>query len=101
MEVVKKLQKQLDDLYERKAEGVIIRAKVKWYEYGEKKSKYFLNLEKRNGVRKNMRKLIVNEKTVTNQKKIRKEQKQFYEKLYSSENFNQEVDISAFLEELE
>ena len=48
LEVVKKLQKQLDDLYERKAEGVIIRAKVKWYEYGEKNSKYFLNLEKRN-----------------------------------------------------
>ena len=48
-----------------------------------------------------MRKLIVNEKTVTNQKEIRKEQKQFYEKLYSSENLNQEVDISAFLEELE
>ena len=31
-----------------KANGAILRSKISWAEFGEKKSKFFLNLEKRN-----------------------------------------------------
>ena len=40
-------------------EGIIIRLRERWHEYGERISKYFLNLEKRNHVRKHIRKLCL------------------------------------------
>ena len=36
----------------KKVKGIIIRARARWHEYGEKSTKYFLNLEKRNHVKK-------------------------------------------------
>ena len=37
---------KLDKIYEQKINGMRIRNKSNWYEYGEKSSKFFLNLEK-------------------------------------------------------
>ena len=37
---------KLDQFYEEKANGIRIRSKCDWYEYGEKSTKFFLNLEK-------------------------------------------------------
>ena len=37
---------KLDKIYEQKINGMRIRNKSNWYEYGEKSSKIFLNLEK-------------------------------------------------------
>ena len=42
----KNAKAQLDDLYNYVTEGAILRSKVRWYEEGEKSTKYFLNLEK-------------------------------------------------------
>ena len=38
--------------------GLILRSKANWYEYGEKSSKYFLNLEKRNKAKSHVRTLV-------------------------------------------
>lgn len=35
------LQKNLDDLYKRKAEGAFVRSRLKWLEHGEQMSSYF------------------------------------------------------------
>ena len=37
---------KLDKIYEQKSNGMRIRSKCDWHEYGEKSSKFFLNLEK-------------------------------------------------------
>ena len=37
---------KLDQFYEEKANGIRIRSKCDWYKYGEKSTKFFLNLEK-------------------------------------------------------
>ena len=42
---------------EKRVDGKIVRARARWHEHGEKSSKYFLNLEKRNHIRKHIRKL--------------------------------------------
>ena len=45
--------KELEKIIEHRTKGAILRAKCRWYNEGEKNSKYFLNLEKRhfkNGV---------------------------------------------------
>ncbi len=39
---------ELEQLINEKTKGCIIRCKTKWYDEGEKPSKYFINLEKRN-----------------------------------------------------
>ena len=44
-------------MYEEKVEGTIVRSRARSHEHGEKNSKYFLNLEKRNHIRKHVRKL--------------------------------------------
>ena len=46
----------LESYYEEKTRGVIIRARARWHEHGERSTKYFLNLEKRNHVKKHIRK---------------------------------------------
>ena len=41
------VKKNLELIYERIAEGVKIRSKCHWYEEGEKSTKVFLNLKKK------------------------------------------------------
>ena len=43
-----KCKKDLEIIYQGIAEGVKIRSKCQWYEEGEKSTKFFLNLEKKN-----------------------------------------------------
>ena len=67
----------LELFYEEKVKGIIIipiRARARWHEYGEKSTKYFLNLEKRNHVKKHMRKLNINGSFTADPFKILSEQ---------------------------
>ena len=43
-----KLKKELQGIYEEKGRGAIFRSKTRWIESGEKPTRYFFNLEKRN-----------------------------------------------------
>ena len=43
-----KYKNELESICNFIAEGIILRSKASWHEHGEKSSKYFLNLEKRN-----------------------------------------------------
>jgi hypothetical protein len=40
------LEQNIKDVYEKKTESALFRLKSKWYEGGEKSSKYFFKLEK-------------------------------------------------------
>ena len=72
-----------DKLFER-ARGAIFRSKVKWYEEGEKNTKYFFSLEKARYNSKTCYKLIKEDgQEVTNQSEILQEQFNFYQNLYS------------------
>ena len=72
--------------YEQKIAGVIIRARARWHEHGERSTKYFLNLEKRNNVKKHIRKLHASGVITTDPFKILDEQKRFYHDLYKSKS---------------
>ena len=48
------IKEKLELLYEEKVKGIVIRARARWHEYGERSTKYFLNLEKRNHVKKHI-----------------------------------------------
>ncbi len=77
-------RKELEEIYEQKAKGCMLRAKARWIDEGEKPTKYFLNLEKRNSDKKHIIKLEVEGKIVTDLKLILEEEKVFYQNLYST-----------------
>ena len=79
----------------------MIRTKANWKENGEKPSRYFCSLEKRNFVNKNIVK-VVNDKneSVTNQEEILNEIKLFYQALYQNNDDKlEEVSLSTLLNE--
>ena len=81
------LKAKLEKVLNKKIKGTILRSKARWYENGEKNSKYFLNLEKRNFLRKKISKLKLSSGEETDDAKtILEEEKTFYKSLYSSRN---------------
>ena len=52
---------ELEKIYDYITEGIIIRSRTVWYEQGERNSKYFLNLEKRQKSKTQVRKLLSKE----------------------------------------
>ena len=84
-----------EKLIKNKQNGIILRSKAKWAEEGEKNTKYFLNLEKRNYNRKCIKKLIgADGNEITNPKEIIEEQRKFDEDLYSSKLKNKDQNLS-------
>ena len=53
-DILNSAKEELELLYKEKVKGIIIRARARWHEDGEKSTKYFLNLEKRNHIKKYM-----------------------------------------------
>ena len=62
---------------------IILRSKIKWIEEGEKNTKFFLSLEKRNYSNKLISTLDIDGKTIHTTKEISEAQTKFYENLYS------------------
>ncbi len=87
-ETLEKLEEKkaaLEESRKKYIEGVILRSKARWYEFGEKSTRYFLNLEKRNYVNKTIKEIILDDGTkLSDQIDILEAQKQFYMELYKS-----------------
>ena len=86
-------------LVKEEMKGLMIRSKAKWIKEGEKPTKYFLNLEKRNYVNKTITKLV-NKKglEVIEQDQILNECKSFYKNLYSSRDHElEDVDLDSLV----
>ena len=82
-------QQTKDDLVDKQLErtsGVMFRSKAKWYELGEKSTKYFYSLEKARYNQKTCFKLIDEDKEITDQTEILELQKSFYQQLYQKDD---------------
>ena len=76
---------QFEKISQYHTRGAILRSKARWYNEGEKNSKYFLNLQKRHFNTKTIKQLKVDDNSViTTDDKILKEAKAFYQKLYTT-----------------
>ena len=85
-------QNDLDKLIENNAKGAAVRSRERWTEYGEKNTKYFLGLVKRNKDKKSIKSLKNPQGIlITNQANILKELNSFYESLYhDNEQYNED-----------
>jgi exonuclease III len=91
-ELLEERQRYISDIEaynNEKAAGIFLRAKADWTEFGEKNTKYFLNLEKRNYNNKCITKLIKeNKDTITDKKEILNYELEFYKTLYTNPKTN-------------
>ena len=83
MEKIDEKNCKLERLRSNKLQAAMLRSKIKYYELGEKPTKYFFDLEKRNSVAKTITQLNIDNNIVTNPKEILKAQRDFYKNLYS------------------
>ena len=94
---IEKLKREIETLYDEKVEGKIVRSRARWHEHGEKNSKYFLNLEKRNNIKKHIRKLYISGAISTDPFQIINGQKSFYSKLHERQQTHQDNDTARSL----
>ena len=82
---LEKKRRELETIIEYQTKGAILRSKSRWYNEGEKNTKYFLNLEKRHCKQGTITQLKVNDKDlIQSDREILHECETFYKNLYSS-----------------
>ena len=97
----------MNSLYESKGKEAIFRSKVKWIEQGEKPTKYFFNLEKKNYVTKTLLQIKLDNGEITSDmKKINKQIEVFFSETYKSKLTDvplseQELGLKDFIQNLE
>ena len=89
---------ELEKYEEEILQGTIIRSRAKWIEDGEKCSKYFLQLEKRNYKSKCIKTLCKDKQMLTEHNEILDECKRFYETLYTENDHSNKFDKCTLFE---
>lgn len=88
---INEYKSKIKNAYEKQADAARIRSKVKWYEEGEQSSKFFFDLEKKNGTNKLWYRIKCDDGTFKDDiDSILKEQTKFYEKLFTTEGWDRE-----------
>ena len=93
---------ELENIRKEKMQGIMVRARVRWAEEGEKPTKYFCNLESRNHINKTIFKVTKdNGDTINRQEEILKEVKKFYSNLYKTHDIIEDKDIQEIFNDLQ
>ena len=99
--VLEDTKKELEEKIFDRTKGVMFRSKAKWYEEGERNTKYFYSLEKAKYNAKTCFKIFNSQGSeITQPQEILQEQKKFYEELYRKDenvNFNMENTFEIFV----
>ena len=86
---LERIKTKLSKIASVKTRGTIIRSRARWYEHGEKNSKYFYNLEKTNQRKKHITSLKISDHTkLTDPKEILEEEERFFKQIYTSKSTN-------------
>ena len=76
---IDRVKNKLAKIVAKKSQGTIVRSRTRWYEFGEKNNKYFLNLEERNHRKKHITSLKKEDGSVQlNAKQILEEEENFF-----------------------
>ena len=93
--VVDEIERVKNDLClkrKEKMKGVLVRAKARWIEDGERPTRYFCSLEKRQYIRKYMGCLDVDGKSINDQDELMLYLKKYFEGIYSSRGRRKTLD---------
>ena len=93
-----KCKQDLEEIYYYITEGIILRSKTDWYELGEKSTKYFLNLEKRNKAKSHIRMILTESSSeITDSKTMLSKLKSFYSYLYEQRSTKTKADCLHYI----
>ena len=81
--VLDECKTEIEQFYDEKANGLVVRSRARWHEPGENSTKYFLSLEKITHTRKHIRKLCLSGVITTNYEQILHSSSKYYKNLYS------------------
>ena len=99
---LERIKFKLSKIASIKTRGTIVRSRARWYEHGERNSKYFYNLEKRNQKKKHIMSLVNNDgDKITNPKDILEEEERYFEEVYASRNMDPNCPIFKEFFEIE
>ena len=88
---------ELEEIIEFRTKGAILRSKTRWYNEGEKNTKYFLNLEKRHYKQGTISEIKVNDREFVNShEEILIECVSFYKNLYSPKSMTYDQNETTF-----
>ena len=91
------LKREYEQIQREKAQGAMIRSRAKFIEDGEKCTKFFLNLEKKNHELKNIRCLLCEDDSIlTEPEAILEKQKEYYENLYTEPSESASIEPNAY-----
>ena len=91
---------ELNYIYNDISNGIKIRSKCDWYEFGEKSNKFFLNLETNRATQSVVRKVIFNEQEIRGISKINNHILQFYQNLFKEKQNTSENRFNNVLNDL-
>ena len=92
-----RLRSELNKIAEYRTNGAIIRSRTRWHEHGEKNTKYFLNLEKRQHSNSFIARLKTqDDQEITQANEILECQKKFYTDLYIAVPTDRSYDKTFF-----
>ena len=84
-------KQSLEQVISYKTQGSITRSRTRWYNEGEKNTKYFFGLEKRHFNSKTIRNLKIDDNTVLNtDQEILNEARRFYQTLHFKQHLSTE-----------
>ena len=79
---------KLEQISMHKTNGAMNRSKARWCEQGERSTRYFFNLEKRNYSNKYITKLKTENRTLVTPTEILEEENRYYKSLFTSKGSN-------------
>ena len=82
-----------NELDEIRIRSMRIRSKCDWYEHGEKSTIFFLNLEKQRGSQNTIKKLVIDDKEITEQTHILEHIREFYETLFKTRESKTKIEM--------
>jgi hypothetical protein len=89
---------KLNRMYDKITDGIIIRSRTQWHEEGEKSTKYFLNMEKKQKYKSHVRKLLINGVENTDSNEILNEIKLHYSSIYKRKSSVTEDECRTYLQ---
>ena len=95
------LKTELQSIYDKKGMAAIFRSKCRWIEMGERPTKYFFNLEKRNYIKKTITELRMDDETIIkNETQILDAIENYFNNLYMSADSTTQEDYDEYIQDL-
>ena len=95
------LKTELQTIYTRKGNAAIFRSKCRWVKNGERPTKYFFNLERRNYNKKTISELRMEDETIIkNETQVLDAIKNYFNDLYTSACSAKQEEYDSFIQEL-